>query len=148
MDNPKITYQVLNKIDDVFYEQNETYAGTYNGKDPLSVTIRIWNNFGGTEDVEDLTNFNLTLRFLTVEDSVLLQYVKFTTIDDIEIPSILESETLIGNFSSSVLSGQANTGSEEYSTNYIDFKVVLNVPENTYIKDYDLKSMVLDIVTI
>ena len=66
MDNPKITYQVLNKIDDVFYEQNETYAGTYNGRDPLSVTIRIWNNFGGTEDVEDLTNFNLTLRFLTV----------------------------------------------------------------------------------
>lgn len=148
MDNPKITYQVLNKIDDVFYEQNETYAGTYNGRDPLSVTIRIWNNFGGTEDVEDLTNFNLTLRFLTVEDSVLLQYVKFMTIDDTEIPSILESETLIGNFSSFVLSGQANTGSEEYSTNYIDFKVVLNVPENTYIKDYDLKSMVLDIVTI
>lgn len=148
MDNPKITYQVLNKIDDVFYEQNETYAGTYNGRDPLSVTIRIWNNFGGTENVEDLTNFNLTLRFLTVEDSVLLQYVKFKTIDDIEIPSILESETLIGNFSSFVLSGQANTGSEEYSTNYIDFKVVLNVPENTYIKDYDLKSMVLDIVTI
>ena len=70
------------------------------------------------------------------------------TIDDTEIPSILESETLIGNFSSFVLSGQANTGSEEYSTNYIDFKVVLNVPENTYIKDYDLKSMVLDIVTI
>ena len=148
MDNPKITYQVLNKIDDVFYEQNETYAGTYNGRDQLSVTIRIWNNFGGTEDVEDLTNFNLTLRFLTVEDSVLLQYVKFMTIDDTEIPSILESETLIGNFSSFVLSGQANTGSEEYSTNYIDFKVVLNVPENTYIKDYDLKSMVLDIVTI
>ena len=148
MDNPKITYQVLNKIDDVFYEQNETYAGTYNGRDPLSVTIRIWNNFGGTEDVEDLTNFNLTLRFLTVEDSVLLQYVKFMTIDDTEISSILESETLIGNFSSFVLSGQANTGSEEYSTNYIDFKVVLNVPENTYIKDYDLKSMVLDIVTI
>ena len=148
MDNPKITYQVLNKIDDVFYEQNETYAGTYNGRDQLSVTIRIWNNFGGTEDVEDLTNFNLTLRFLTVEDSVLLQYVKFMTIDDTEIPSILESETLIGNFSSFVLSGQANTGSEEYSTNYIDFKVVLNVPENTYIKDYDLKSMVLDIVII
>lgn len=148
MDNPKITYQVLNKIDDVFYEQNETYAGTYNGKDPLSVTIRIWNNFGGAEDVEDLTNFNLTLRFLTVEDSVLLQYVKFMTIDDIEIPSILESETLIGNFSSFTLSGQANIGSEECSTNYIDFKVVLNVPENTYIKDYDLKSMVLDIVTI
>ena len=148
MDNPKITYQVLNKIDDVFYEQNETYAGTYNGRDPLSVTIRIWNNFGGTEEVEDLTNFNLALRFLTVEDSVLLQYVKFMTIDDTEIPSILESETLIGNFSSFILSGQANTGSEEYSTNYIDFKVVLDVPENTYIKDYDLKSMVLDIVTI
>ena len=148
MDNPKITYQVLNKIDDVFYEQNETYAGTYNGRDPLSVTIRIWNNFGGTEDVEDLTNFNLTLRFLTVEDSVLLQYVKFKTIDDIEIPSILESETLIGNFSSFTLSGQVNTGSEEDSTNYIDFKVVLDVPENTYIKDYDLKSIVLDIVTI
>ena len=148
MDSPKITYQVFSKIDEVFYEQNETYAGTYNGKDPLSVKIRIWNNFAGTEDVEDLSSFNIVLKFLTLEDSVLLQYIKAYDTEDIEFNSILESESLVINFPDTVLSGQANTGSEEYNSNYIDIKIVLDIEENTFIKDHDFKSLILDIVTI
>ena len=61
MEKPIITYHVLN-IDDTFTKQSSVYAGTYTGDTPLEVKLRIWNNYKGVEDVEDLQNFNLVLR--------------------------------------------------------------------------------------
>ena len=69
MDKPIITYHVLESID-TYVKKSATYIGTYTGDKQLSVDIRIWNNYQGTIDVEDLERFNLVLYFLTAEDNV------------------------------------------------------------------------------
>ena len=149
MDKPKISYFV--QADTGLYtKQNSAYIGTYTGTETLSVNLRIWNNYRGTEDVEYLENFNLILYFLTEEDNALLKYITLTeTTRDREIPVTLEEDTLVGRFLDPViLSGKANTGSVEYTNNYIDITVSFKTGAEAYLKDHDLKSLVLDIVEI
>ena len=148
MDAPKITYHILESID-TYVQQNNAYIGTYTGNEALTVNFRIWNNFRGTEDVEDLQNFNLVLRFLTEEDNALLKYISLAVTDEIDIPCIIENNALVGSFVDPViLSGQANTGSDEYVNNYINITVSFNAGAGAYLKDHDLKSLILDIVEL
>ena len=146
MGKPIISYHVLN-TDDTYTKQSSVYAGTYTGNDAIAVNLRIWNNFRGTEDVEDLENFNIVVHFLTEEDNVLLKYISLAVTDEIEIPVILENDALVGTFVDPViLSGRANTGSDEYTSNYVNITVSFNAGANAYLKDHDLKSLVLEIV--
>ena len=147
MDKPKITYHILDSTDSYIQKYN-TYMGTYTGDEPLTVNFRIWNNFRGTTDVADLGNFNLVVRFLAAEDNMLLQYISLSVTNDIEIPCVVEDNALVGTFFQPVtLSGQANTGADEYTANYINITVTFDAP-GIYLKDHDLKSMVLDIAEI
>ena len=149
MDKPIISYHILN-ADNSYTKQNSVYAGTYTGDEPLEVRLRIWNNYRGIENVEDLQNFNLVLRFLTEEDNALLKYIDL--IDEkhnIQIPGTIEENAFVGIFFEPVvLSGSANTGSDEYNGNYIDIKISFKAGANAYLKDHDLKSLVLDIVEL
>ena len=148
MEKPIITYHILNE-DDTYTKQNSVYAGTYTGDKELSVTLRIWNNFRGIEDVEDLNNFNLVCHFLTEEDNALLKYISLSVTNTIEIPCIIENNAIVGSFVDPViLSGQANTGSDEYVNNYIDITITFNSGANVYLKDHDLKSLVVDVVEL
>lgn len=148
MEKPIISYHVLN-TDDTYSKQDSVYAGTYTGDEELAVTFRIWNNFCGTEDVEDLNNFNLVCRFLTEEDNALLKYISLSVTDKIEIPCIIENNALIGTFVDPViLSGQANIGSDENIDNYISITISFNPDANAYLKDHDLKSLVMDVVEL
>jgi hypothetical protein len=148
MEKPIITYHVLN-TDDTYTRQDSVYAGTYTGDEDLSITFRIWNNFRGTEDVEDLHNFNLVCRFLTEEDNALLKYISLSVTDTIEIPCVVENNALIGSFVDPViLSGHANTGSEEYVSNYISITISFNPGAGAYLKDHDLKSLIVDVVEL
>lgn len=147
MEKPIISYHVLD-IDNNYVKRDSVYAGTYTGDDNIYVYVRIWNNFQGTEDVEDLQRFNLTLRFLTEEDNALLKYITLAdNTNDMEISTAVEENTLIGTFLENIsLSGVANTGSAEYKENYIDILITFSAPYDTYLKDHDLKSLVLEIV--
>ena len=148
MDNPKISYHVLN-TDNTYTKQNSIYAGSYTGDEALSITFRIWNNYKGTEDIKDLENFNIVARFLTEEDNALLPYISMEITDDIEIPCIVEQNACIGTFVDPVvLSGSANTGSDEYIHNYIPITVTFNPTNGTYLKDHDLKSLIIEIVEL
>lgn len=148
MDQPKITYHLLN-ADNTYTKQSSVYAGSYTGNEAIEVNLRIWNNYKGTEDVEDLENFGIVARFLTEEDNALLRYISLAITDEIEIPSIVENNALVGTFVDPVtLSGQANTGSEEYTQNYIPITVTFNPAPGAYLKDHDLKSLVIEIVEL
>lgn len=148
MEKPIITYHVLN-TDQTYSKQDSVYAGTYTGNEALTVNFRIWNNYKGAEDVEDLQNFNLVLRFLTEEDNVLLKYISLAITDEIEIPVIVEDDALVGTFVDPVvLSGRANTGSDQYTGNYVNITVSFQAGVDAYLKDHDLKSLVLEIVEI
>lgn len=147
MEKPIISYHVLDT--DVYVRQNSVYAGTYTGDDALTVNLRIWNNYRGIEDVEDLENFNLVAHFLTEEDNALLPYITLAVTDEIEIPAIVENKALVGTFVDPIiLSGRANTGSDEYTSNYINITVSFKAGANAYLKDHDLKSLVLEIVEL
>lgn len=147
MQKPIVSYHVLD-VNNEYVKRDSVYAGTYTGDDNIYVHLRIWNNFQGTEDVDTLHNFNLVLRFLTEEDNALLKYI--TLSDDthnMEIPTKVEQSALIGTFFEDVsLSGQANTGSNQYKDNYVDILVTFSAPYDAYLKDHDLKSLVLEIV--
>lgn len=148
MDKPKITYHVL-RTDNTYTKQSSVYAGTYTGDEALSVTFRIWNNYRGTEDVEDLGNFNIIARFLTEEDNALLPYISMAITDNIEIPCIVENNACVGTFVDPViLSGKANTGSSEYTQNYIPITVSFKAAAGAYLKDHDLKSLIIEIVEL
>lgn len=148
MERPIITYHVLDSSD-TYVKQNSVYAGTYTGDDILRVKLRIWNNYKGTEAVQDLENFNLMLHFLTEEDNALLPYIELSITDKTTLLPIIENKALIGTFPDPVkLSGGANTGSEEYIKNYINITVAFKAGADAYLKDYDLKSLVLEIVEI
>ena len=151
MDNPKITYHVLNS-DDTYTKQNSVYAGTYTGDEAVEVKLRIWNNFRGTEDIEDLDNFNLVLKFLTEEDNALLKYIDVDYKkgdEEWRTTPILENNALVCPFVEPVtLYGYANTGSDTYNSNYVDITVSFNPGAGAYLKDHDLKSLVLDVVEL
>lgn len=147
MERPIISYHVLD-VDNKYVKRDSVYAGTYTGDDNIYVNVRIWNNFQGTEDVDTLYNFNLVLRFLTEEDNSLLKYITLAdNTNDMEIPTALEQNALVGTFLENVsLSGKANTGSSQYKENYVDILITFNAPYDAYLKDHDLKSLVLEIV--
>lgn len=148
MDQPRITYHIL-EANQTYVQKHNAYVGTYTGETPLSVTLRIWNNYRGVEDVEDLGNFNLILRFLHEEDNALLRYISLSVTNTIEIPCIVENNALVGSFFEPViLSGQANTGSDEYTKNYVDITIEFDPGAAAYLKDHDLKSLVLDIAEL
>jgi len=148
MDKPQISYFVLTS-DNLYARLQTVYAGSYTGDGPLSVNLRIWNNYQGTEDVEDLKNFNLVIRFLTEEDNALLPYVTVAVTDSMELPSIVEKNAAVFHFVDPIsLSGEANTGSDEYYNNYVDITVTFDTGDDVYLKDHDLKSMVLEIAEI
>jgi len=148
MDKPKISY-FIQKDETTYSKQDSAYIGTYTGTEELSVNLRIWNNYRGTEDVEDLENFNLVLYFLTEEDSALLPYVTLSITDDIEIPSVIEENVLVATFFNPItLSGKKNTGSIDYARNYVNITITFDAGAEAYLKDHDLKSMVLEIAEI
>lgn len=149
MNKPVISYHILD-VDNTYIKQDTVYAGTYTGDEALEVHIRIWNNYKGIEDVEDLYNFNLVLKFLTEEDNVLLKYIELMDeTNHIQIPGTVEEDALVGIFFEPVkLSGSANTGSNEYKKNYIDIGISFKAGAGAYLKDHDLKSLILNIVEL
>ena len=151
MDKPIISYHVLD-VDDTYMQQSSVYAGTYTGDEALEIKFRIWNNYCGIKDVQNLEHFNLVLAFLTEEDSALLKYVSiYCKHGDQEerLNPIPEHNATVFTFTEPViLSGQANTGSEEDTSNYISITISFNPGANTYLKDHDLKSLILDIVEL
>jgi len=148
MNKPNIIYQVL-KTNDVYVQQDSMYVGTYTGDNPITVDLRIWNNYKGEEDIEDLKNFNIVVHFLTKEDNALLPYLTAEITGKELLSPIIEQDAVVFSFSEpQTLKGLANTGSIEDIQNYIDITLSFSVPEEVYLKDRDLKSLVLEIVEI
>ena len=79
---------------------------------------------------------------------MLLPYISLTINTTKETVSpIIENNTVVFSpIDALQLSGKANTGSDEYTSNYIDITVSFKADAGAYLKDHDLKSLVLDIV--
>lgn len=137
------------KNDNTFYPEEDYFAGTYSSRTPLSITIQLWNNRYGTEDVDDLSDFALKASFEHLEDKSLLQYVKLSS-GTVELDStVLDDHIIFTMPSGTVLKGTANNGlTSENATNYMEMTFSFEVPEETNLKENDLKSLYFEIVSL
>ena len=127
MNGPKISWQMLEQValDEYEYVQCKTYTeeGSFIPGDFITKSIQVWNNYLGTEDVQDALDCSLVIAFKNFEDNFLLNIMQIKVIG-------MENETMaidvdrgvinIGN-----LSGIANTGSNSHEMNYrtIEFSI-------------------------
>lgn len=133
MNNPRVTWQVLEEI-----SQNEYEYGTYKNYTEedslipgrtLKRTIRVWNNYLGTEDVQDIKDATLVLGFKTYEDNFLLNLIK-VSIDGSELAE-LDVDMNGGTIFFGNLSGTTNNGKEANHTNYKTIDIEIGpIPDN------------------
>lgn len=133
MKNPRITWQVLDEIDQDEFEYN-TYKN-YTEEDSLipgrilKKTIRVWNNYLGTEDIQDVKNATLVLGFKTYEDNFLLNLIQIS-IDGSELKE-LDIDMNGGTIFFGNLSGATNNGREANHTNYKTIDIEIGpIPDN------------------
>lgn len=75
MDKPKISWMVYQ--DEMFMPYNTYMAdGAYTSGDTITRRIQIWNNYNGSEAVEDVVDANLVLAFKRYEDNFLLNLIE------------------------------------------------------------------------
>lgn len=140
MNNPRISWEVFEQIDDVTseYVQYKTYTeeGSFIPGDYISKTLRVWNNYSGKEDIKDALNCSLIVAFKNFEDSFLLNLTTIS-IDKVIIP--VEIDVDKGVVALGELSGKANTGSTSNISNFKEIKIDIGpVPANM---KSELKSM-------
>ena len=122
MAKPKITWQVY---EDDYREymsiKNYTDEGSYTSGEQVTKKIRVWNNYSGTTDVDDIVDCKLILAFKNYEDNFLLHLIN-VKVDafDWARPAI---DTDKGVIDLKDLSGLANNGSSANSSNYCDIEI-------------------------
>lgn len=143
MDNPKISWQVLEYVDlnneETEYVQYKSYTeeGSFIPGDYIRKVFRVWNNHNGKTDVKDAKDCTLVMAFKNFEDSFLLNLMKVTVngVEHSNLPIDIDRAVIdIGD-----LSGVANTGTGLHTSNYKDIDILIGpIPNN--IKS-DLKSL-------
>ena len=133
MNAPRISWQILEpvSIDDYEYVQYKSYTeeGSFIPGDIITKTIQVWNNYLGTEDVQDAKDCSLVIAFKNFEDNFLLNIM------DVKI-SGRENETMTIDVDRGVigigdLSGIANTGTSGHNMNYRTIELSIGpIPNN------------------
>ncbi len=148
MEKPIISYSAKISSNSTFQEDiEEIYGGTYTNENPIEIDIRIWNNKYGIEDVEDLEDFDISLKFESLEDKSLIDYIYLSHKNVADLSMNTLGDERIGAFVSSViLSGAKNNGLESDKNNYVDLKLTFNIGDKSIsLKNQDLKSLYLKI---
>lgn len=147
---PIITYSAKISNEETYNDRFEIYGGTYTSENPINIDVRIWNNKYGLADVDNLENFSINFYFGDFEDSSLLKYL--TIVQDTNKELNLEINGNIATatfFDDIILSGKANNGNDSDTDNYIDLKIIFNIPDKSVqLKSQDIKCLFIEIVTI
>lgn len=145
MNNPKISWQVREIIneDENNYEyiqyKSYTEEGSFVPGNYIQKSFRVWNNHNGKIDVNDAKDCSLILAFKNFEDSFLLHLMQ-VNVDGVN-HSVLDIDIDRAVVNIGDLSGVANSGTENNSTNYRDITITIGpIPNN--IKS-DLKGLYL-----
>ena len=124
-----------------FVDTDDLYAGTYTEQTPIIAYLRIWNNKGGINTVQDLTDFNIIMRFRNTEDTALYEYCSLSY-GNVLLEKIIEKKYAIVKVPEYVrISGNNNDGTEEAVDNYIDIKFLFQANSNVSLKENDLKEL-------
>jgi hypothetical protein len=149
LSEPVITWLVKKADDTSFTEKESYYAGNYRPNNGINLEFRIWNNRYGSQAVQNLEHFGISMVFDHYEDSALFTYMTFIVNNsEILTPSVVAGEAILVIPEEIVLSGAVNDGSSNYSNNYMSLKIKLDIPGNISVKNNDLKNLSLDIVKL
>jgi len=140
MKKPQISWYVLEDENLVPYE--EYYAGSFRSDDVIEITLHVWNNRWGQEQVQNVEQGRLALYFDTIEDSFLLNLCS-VSIDDGDFQSLNISSNRGRISLGRILSGEPNLGSSTSRNNYA--KIVLRFGPITDGIRNSLKNLYLDI---
>lgn len=145
----KITWYTKLETDEEYRNSNEIYAGTYDGKTPLKICTKIWNNRWGTEDESDLENFTVKLYFEHIEDSVLLKYLVAVINGKQEIPiNIISNYAVLEFLNRTVISGKKNNGLEaENKENFLQLDIKFDPEAGVNLKPDDIKNLYMEIIS-
>jgi len=149
MEEPKITWLVKASDENYFAPTQDKFLGTHTPNDPLEISVQLWNNRLGAKDVEDLKNFTISLRFQNEEDSSLLRYCSAQAANGEKIElHHLGSHSVLKISPDFVLSGAANNGvTSENKDNFLEFTLIFQSPTGAQIKENDLKSLILEVIS-
>lgn len=144
MDNPKITWYVLEDYNDeleyVPKKKHEEDDSVMPGE-TMTIKMQVWNNRHSTEDVKDAANAKIVLYFKNFEDNFLLKLCSIKKENDEAKPVEIDIDR--GYFELGTISGKSNNGSDLNYENYFNIELKLGpLPNN--IKS-ELKDLVLDI---
>lgn len=147
--SPILTWHVKLPSETEYAPTSEKYLGTASSVKELEVSLRLWNNRYGTEDVSDLKSFAVRLSFSCVEDSALLKYCSLK-LNSVPLDGQLVGGHMIYALPNGVwLSGKANNGiSADNTANYKDFILSFNTPGDIQLKENDLKNLYVEVVSI
>ena len=140
MKEPIIEWQA--RIENTSFSSiDNIYAGTHTENKAIVVYLRIWNNKGGIETVQDLTDFNIIMRFRNIEDTVLYEYCNVSHRNVLLDKKIEKKYAIVKMPEYIKISGNNNDGTEEASSNYLDLKFVFQAGLNVSLKENDMKEL-------
>lgn len=145
---PIITWYAKVGDKETYENTNDIYAGYYDGSKTLSVTMQLWNNRWGEENVADLKDFYLALSFDNIEDSSLFEYCKIIlNKTEVITPAKADGSMAIVTFPDwVVLKGLRNDGTlAGGKDNYIQLEFRFNA-QGAPLKEDDLKSLYFKII--
>ena len=147
MSKAQISWYVKCLSDERYSVDDNFYAGKYTDEDPIVVDIQLWNNRWGTENVEDLTDYDICFFFDCVEDSVLLNYCTIIYNDSNIVPFYVTGHKAVLSMDTKpVLSGLKNNGSSADNPNhFLQLRLIFQA-DNEKLKSNDIKSLYFEVL--
>lgn len=145
MNNPIISWFVLEEVNENDYvyipkKKHEEDESLMPGN-TMKLSIQIWNNRGGQENVKDANNAKLVAYFKNYEDNFYLKLLQVKVSD--EEYKNLSIDLDRGYLDLGNISGKANNGSEMNYDNYLNLELKLGpMPSNMR---SEIKDLILDI---
>lgn len=149
MQKPILTWYVKLPTELEHTATNEKYLGTASSLHSIEVSLRLWNNRYGKEDVADLKSFAIRLSFSSLEDSALLKFCALK-MNNVPLEGQIVGGRLIFSIASGVqLSGKANNGlTADNGANFKDFVLTITIPKDAQLKENDLKNLFAEVIYI
>lgn len=144
MTSPNISWYVLESYDNEFEyvpkKKHEEEDSLMPG-DTMHISLQVWNNRNGSEDVADAQDARIVLYFKNYEDNFLLNLCSLKVGDgEYEKVSI---DVDRGYFELGTIYGKSNNGSELNTENFFNVELKVGpIPSNV---KSELKNLILDI---
>lgn len=144
---PKISWYAKLLSDERYSVNPSFYAGRYSDEEPIVVDVQLWNNRWGTEDVENLTDYDICFFFDRIEDSILLNYCTVIYNGNIAVPFNVSGHKAILEFSvKPVILGTKNNGSSaDNPGHFVQLRFLFSATQER-LKDNDLKSLYFEVL--